>query len=76
MFGADLPQNNFASEKKAIPLVRDFPGGRTMTVVADSKMLTNGVMPPVMGMMGQTSIMVRFPKIRASIMLMLPPHPR
>ena len=39
--------------------------GMTGTV-GDSKMLTNGVMPQPMGMMGQTSIMVRFPKIRAS----------
>ena len=47
------------------PFLKDFPGCRMtgMTgTVGDSKMLTNGVMPPPMGMMLQTSIMVRFPK--------------
>ena len=68
-------QNNLLLQKKAFHETSLVVGWRQWPVVGDSKMLTNGVMLPVMGMMGQTSIMVRFPKIQPSIMLMLPPHP-
>ena len=59
-------QNNLLLQKKAFHETSLVVGWRQWPVVGDSKMLTNGVMLPVMGMMGQTSIMVRFPKIRAS----------